>query len=140
MAVFDKLGIRFQYPDNWTLDETEALAGERSVTVYSPEGAFWSLTLHPPLEPAEPLLQAVLKTMRKEYAELDAEEVSETIADVALTGYDLNFYCLDLTNTALVRVAHTPEITLLLMCQAEDREYQRVERVFQAMTTSLLRR
>ena len=37
-AIFDKLGIRFQYPENWTLDESEALAGDQAVTVFSPGG------------------------------------------------------------------------------------------------------
>ena len=30
---YEKLGISFQYPDNWTLDEEDALAGRNSVTV-----------------------------------------------------------------------------------------------------------
>ncbi len=36
--VYDKLGIRFLYPDNWTLDEDEAIQGNRSVTALSPGG------------------------------------------------------------------------------------------------------
>ena len=36
-AVYEKMGIRFMYPDNWTLDEEEALHGNQSVSVYSPQ-------------------------------------------------------------------------------------------------------
>ena len=39
-ARFDKLGISFQYPENWTLDDSDALLGRKSVTVYSPGGRF----------------------------------------------------------------------------------------------------
>ena len=58
-AVYDKMGIRFLYPDNWQLDEEEALHGDQSVTVYSPGGAFWSIVLHPrSTDPAELLRMA----------------------------------------------------------------------------------
>ena len=40
------------------------------------------------------MAQAALATMRKEYDELDAEPVSETIAGHDLVGFDLNFFCL----------------------------------------------
>ena len=54
-AHFDSLGISFQYPDNWTLDDSDALLGRKSVTVYSPGGAFWSVAIHSEAaEPAEP--------------------------------------------------------------------------------------
>ena len=49
------------------------------------------------------MVQAALDAMRKEYEELDAEPVRETIAGHDLVGFDLNFFCLDLTNTACIR-------------------------------------
>src|SRR3954454_15155476 len=91
MAVFDKVGIHFQYPENWTLDESEALGGQRSVALYTPGGGFWSVIVHPPGENVERLLETVVKAMRKEYKELDAEPANETIAGQELGGYDLNF-------------------------------------------------
>jgi hypothetical protein len=138
-AVFDKLGIRFQYPDNWQLDEKDALAGESSVTVYSPGGAFWSINVHAREVAPKDLVEAALKAMRQEYDELDAERVRERAAGQDLVGYDLNFYCLDLTNTALVRAVRTADATFLILCQAEDREFAEVGPVFRAITASLLR-
>jgi hypothetical protein len=138
-AVFDKLGIRFQYPDNWELDEKDALAGESSVTVYSPGAAFWSIAVHGREVAPKDLVEAALKAMRQEYDELDAEPVQERAFGHELIGYDLNFYCLDLTNTALVRAVQTADATYLILCQAEDREFAEVEPVFRAMTASLLR-
>ncbi len=135
---FDRLGIRFQYPENWTL-ETDEAAGERAtVTAYSPGGGFWSVVRHPPeSDPAE-LAASVLAAMRAEYDELDSEAAGEEVASVELTGYDLNFYCLDLTNTAIVRVAQTAEATYLVVYQAEDRDFDKLQQVFRAMTVSLL--
>jgi hypothetical protein len=138
-ATYDKLGVKFQYPDNWTLDEKDALEGENSVSVYSPDEAFWSLVIHPSHVDPEDLLATALKTMRKLYEELDAERAEETIAGRKLSGYDLNFYCLDLTNTALLRALRTPAASYLILCQADDRELEQVEPVFRAITASFVR-
>ena len=35
-STYDKLGIRFQFPDNWSLDENEARDSGNAVSVYSP--------------------------------------------------------------------------------------------------------
>lgn len=138
-ALFDKLGIRFQYPDNWTLDEEDAHGGAKSVTVYSPEGAFWSVALHPRHADPHRLANAAVKAMQQEYEQIDAEPVRETLAGHEMVGFDLNFFCLDLTNTAAVRCLRTARQSLTIFYQAEDREFQKVRAVFLAMTTSLLR-
>ncbi len=136
---FEKLGIHFLYPENWILDETEALEGNQSVTIVSPGGAFWSVMVHPAGEDPQELADAALTAMRQQYDELDAEPVAETIAGQDLVGYDMNFYCLDLTNTALVRCYQTPDATYVVFCQADDREFDQVAQVFRAITTSLVR-
>ena len=137
-SSYNKLGLTFQYPDNWTLDEKDALEGENTVTVYSPGGAFWSIVVHPAQVDPEDLTKTALKAMRKEYDELDSERVQETIGEQNLIGYDLNFYCLDLTNTALVRAFRTPGASYLILCQADDREFEQIEAVFRAITASLV--
>jgi len=135
---YAKLGIHFQFPENWTLDESDALRGDESVSVYSPGGAFWSIIKHPRSALPHELVEAALQAMRQEYDELDVEEVKERVAGRELVGCDMNFYCLDLTNTALLRVFQTTEATYLVLCQADDREFATIEPVFQAMTRSLL--
>lgn len=137
-AKFEKLGISFQYPDNWTLDEQDMLAGRNSVTVYSPGGAFWSVAVHPHSADPARLAKAAVEAMKQEYDELDAEEAREAVAGREMIGYDLNFCYLDLINTARVRCLRTDQSTWTIFCQAEDREFDRIEMVFQAMTTSLL--
>jgi hypothetical protein len=137
-AIFDKLGIRFLYPENWQLDESEALAGNQLVSVYSPGGSFWSVMIHPPSTAPATLAAAALKAMRQQYDELDSEEVRETVGGHDLVGYDMNFYCLDLTNTARVRSYRTPDAAYVVFCQADDREFAEIEEVFRAITMSLI--
>jgi hypothetical protein len=138
-AVYDKLGIRFQYPENWSLDESDAMAGDKSVTVFSPGGAFWTVIIRPSAISPESLVEGALAAMREQYDELDAEAVAETVEGHDLIGYDMNFYCLDLTNTAMVRSYRTKAASLVVLFQADDREFASIEPIFRAMTLSLLR-
>lgn len=136
-AVFDKLGIRFLYPDNWTLDEQEAISGNSSVTLYSPGGAFWSIAVYgPEVEPSELAIEA-MQTLKADYEGAEAEPASDEISGQTLKGYDLNFFYLDLTNTAVIRAFRWLGLTCLVLCQAEDREFAAAGPVFRAITTSL---
>jgi len=135
---FDRLGLAFDHPDNWTVDTADAEGRFATATVYSPEGAFWSVSGHAPGGDPGALAEAVVDQMREEYRELDAEPAEDTIAGRPLPGFDLNFYCLDLTNTAQVRTVVTPDAIYLILCQADDREWDRVGPVFAAITTSFV--
>jgi hypothetical protein len=139
-AVYEKMGIRFLYPDNWILDEEEALHGNKSVSVHSPGGAFWSIVMHPAkTDPAE-LAATALRALKAEYVDSEAEPVTEQIGQQSVSGYDMNFFYLDFTSTATVRCFRTAAATCLVLCQAEDREFEELAPVFRAMTTSLLSR
>jgi len=135
---FTQAGLSFEYPDNWSVDTTDSTLGRAAVTVYSPEGAFWSVSAHAPGGDPSMLSQAVVGQMREEYRDLDSEAATETVSGRKLPGYDLNFYCLDLTNTAAVRTLETADAIYLFFCQAEDREWDRIAHVFRAMTTSFI--
>jgi hypothetical protein len=137
-ARFDKLGISFQYPENWTLDDSDALLGRKSVTVYSPGGAFWSVAIHSCSADPATLAAVVVETMKKEYPGLEIDEAEETVAGCDLVGYDLAFYYLDLINTAVIRGVRIGTGTYTIYCQGEDREFDKLQMVFRAMTTSLL--
>ena len=138
-ATFDNLGITFQYPDNWQLDDEEIRSGQSAVTVFSPGGAFWSVAMHPSSADPAKMAQAAVDAMRLEYESLEAEPVSETIDGRQLTGFDLSFFYLDLTNTACIRCLRAGGATFTIFYQAEDREFRDIGLVLQAMTISLLR-
>jgi hypothetical protein len=137
-AQFNRFGITFQYPENWSLDEADAVAGRESVTVNSPGGGFWSVAVHSRTSDPEELAGTVLAAMGEEYEGLESSPARETIAGCETVGYDLNFFCLDLTNTARVRCLRTSRRAYTIFCQAEDHEFDRIAPVFQAITTSLL--
>ena len=115
------------------------MRGQDAVTVFSPGGAFWAVAIHPALAAPARMAQAALDTMRKEYEGLEAEPVNETIAGHELVGFDLNFFYLDLTNTAGIRSLRVGGTIYTILFQAEDREYGEIGLVFDAITVSLLR-
>jgi hypothetical protein len=137
-ARFDKMGIAFQYPENWTLDEADAVAGCRSVTVSSPGGAFWSVAIHPATADPASLAQGVVDAMKDEYKEVEVDEVHDTLVGHELAGYDMSFYYLDFVNSAQIRSLRVKQKTYTIFCQAEDREFQKLAMVFRALTASLL--
>jgi hypothetical protein len=138
-GLFRSMGIAFQYPENWSLDEEDALEGQQSVTVYSPSGAFWSISIHPHRTDLAILANQALEAIKEEYGDTDVEEIQETVSGHDLMGYDMNFFALDLTSTAKVRCLRTGRAAYAVFCQAEDGEMERLDRVFAAITVSLLR-
>ncbi|HEX3725864.1 MAG TPA: hypothetical protein VHV08_06460 [Pirellulales bacterium] len=137
-AIYDKMGIHFLYPDNWVLDESSPLEGVQSVSVHSPGGAFWSIALHDPtIDPSE-LAVTALRALKLEYQDSETEPAHDEYGSLTLSGYDVNFFYLDFTNTAQIRGFRTPQASCLILCQAEDREFEAIGQIFRAITTSLL--
>lgn len=135
---FDRFGLAFDYPDNWSVDTDDSDERYAAVTVYAPGGGFWSVSGHAPGGDPRELAAAVVVQMKQEYQDLDSEEAADDVAGRRLAGFDMNFYYLDLTNTAQVRTLETSDAIYLIICQAEDREWDEVAAVFAAMTTSFV--
>ncbi|CAD7694841.1 unnamed protein product [Ostreobium quekettii] len=60
--------------------------------------------------------------MQAEYPALEHDPADRWIEKTPLVGYDVNFYYLDLTNTAQLRVFHHRDATCVILAQSEDRE------------------
>jgi hypothetical protein len=138
-ATYQKYGVSFQYPENWKVVE-EGARWPREVTVESPSGAIWALHIYfPPEKPAR-LLKDALAAMQREYNDVESTFVSETLhPSTVAEGYDLLFFYLDLIVECRLRSFTFHDKTFLLITQAEEREYQQLEPVFRAITTSLVR-
>ncbi len=138
-ATFDHFGIRFDYPDNWSIEIQDDSQQRELVVVSSPHTAFWQLSKHPSDKDFEPLFDEALAALRSEYNDLDVESTDEILEGHLIEGYTVNFFYLDLTSTCWVKGFETPSGNFLLIAQAEDREFEQVQQVFQAMLASVLR-
>ncbi|MCG8449951.1 MAG: hypothetical protein MI725_10285 [Pirellulales bacterium] len=146
-AVFEQFGLQFQYPDNWSAEHEAGNAAPSGnlpaehtgqVVVSSPQTAFWQLTQYPRQIDLEPLFDEALSALRAEYESIEVEPADDHVEGFELAGYEVNFFCLDLTITCWLRGFKTPHAAYLLLCQAEDREFAEVSPVFRAMLTSVL--
>lgn len=98
---YDDLGVRFIYPRNWFV-QTETLdKGTYTITVDSPEGSFWALAIMPKGKDLDAAAKEIVRSMKAEYDELEETEVKRYVADMILTGYEIDFFYLDLSSTAV---------------------------------------
>jgi hypothetical protein len=139
-AVLEKFGLRLPYPENWEVDDSPDPLWPESVSIQTPEGAFWSLSIHPPTSDLKRLVSVVLDTLRHEYDDVEVETVSETVADTRLQGFNLRFYCLDLLVQAQLRAFSAAGRSYVVLCQGEDREFDRQAAVFAAITRAIVDR
>lgn len=134
--IFDEDGVRFQYPDNWTLTREEADSGW-TVSVQSPETAFFLVAFDKSMPAVEQVADTVLDALRADYPELEAEDAIDSVARQPALGHDITFFSLDLTNTCCTRSFYSDAGTVLLMWQANDLELERVEPIFKAIRASV---
>ena len=134
--VFQADGIRFQYPDSWRLTREDAETGW-TVSVESPETAFFMLTFDDQMPDVGLVAQTVLDALRADYPDLEAEDAVESIAGQPALGHDIRFFSLDLTNTCRTRSFYSDAGTILVMWQTNDLELDEVEPVFRAICASL---
>jgi hypothetical protein len=137
-AVYHHLGVRFLYPENWQVQDEEPDEWPRTVTLQSEQTSFWSLYVYPPDHDARAAVTDVIGTIRELYEDLEVLPSKEMYGDVETKGVDIAFFYLDLLVEAKIRCVKTPSALLLWHYQAESKEFDAMEAVFQAIVTSLL--
>ena len=137
-AKYDREGISFQYPENWQLEEDPPRGLPRTISVTSQEGAFWSVAVYDASADTESLRREYIQTLQQEYEGVELDLLSVQIGDLELPATDFQFYCLDfLVHSRLISCRHG-EQQLLISWQAEDRDFDRLEQVFMAITLTAL--
>ena len=140
IATFDHFGLRFQYPENWSITDESSDDWPKSVSVQSPGSGFWSVMQYDLGTDHVALLDETLQEMRTQYEDLETSVISEVFDEQDVLGYEMFFYCLDFLVCARALTVRADDGKVyLILWQAEDREYAQVEAVFRAITTSLLR-
>jgi hypothetical protein len=136
-AKYDRDGISFQYPDNWAFEEDPKTGFPRTVSVTSEDGAFWSATLYLQDQPLKQLQHQYIETLEQEYEEVEIDDVEFPLGDETIRATDLQFYCLDFLVHSRLIATQVGRHQALIAWQAEDRDFDKLEPVFQAITFSL---
>jgi hypothetical protein len=115
--VYEDHGVRFEYPSSWTVETTDE-DGVTTVDLQNPEGVAFVLVRIDDSQPdPEYVCDVALEAMRDEYPEIDESPVMETLGEHVVTGYDVEFFALDVPNAAAIRSFRTPRRTVLVFGQ-----------------------
>lgn len=137
---YEGLGISLMYPDGWKLD----LAGDANeeeptgVSFESPCGAFISITRSSDTDGMSAVASA-RAVMESEYEEVESEDYTRRIADMDFHVVEQRFVYLDFIIVSQIMSFTMSEQTYLVQIQGEDRDLHSLERVFEAMLTSIFR-
>lgn len=130
-------GLHFSYPADWELSE-DIDDDQLSVTVSSPETAFWSATVIRNRPEPRTVLRAALRAYEEEYDDAEITETEIDVADRRLPAARVDFMCLELTNTAWMCAWQTARYTLLLLYQLNDMELEFHEPLLAEINASLV--
>lgn len=135
IATFDRNGIRFQYPTNWTLDLEEGDEGWTAV-VQSQDLAFVLASLRADADAPAMLADEALAALQDEYKELDTETFVGAFNGLPAIGHDVNFLTVDTAIECQIRAVESPSGPLLVMTQCSEYDREKNERVLAAILKS----
>jgi hypothetical protein len=119
-GLYEENGVRFEYPEDWTFEVTES-GPLTTVNLEHPAGiAFVIVTTDDSCPDPGEVADIILETLREEYAELDEDPFEQVVNERLVSGYDVQFFALDLSNTALIRCFRTFNRTILVYGQWSD--------------------
>jgi hypothetical protein len=128
--------VSFEYPDDWTVDETDDEIGW-SVSIQSPGSAFALIAFRPDAEDPAQLADETLVTLMDEYPGLDHVDRVERIAGRMAIGHDVDFIALDATVTCRTRCLETTSGPMLLMLQFGERDPDELRAGLERIASSL---
>lgn len=135
IELFERGGVAFQYPANWSfeIDDDE---GDWLATLQTPGTALMTIAYRLDTEPTE-LADETLEAFQDDYPDLDSEIAVEKLAGRTALGHDIDFLTLDTPVMAKVRAVGIPSGALLVFWQYSDRDRDHYEPLFQAVLGSL---
>ncbi len=135
MPQFTGHGLRFDYPEGWTLEEDPEADGH--LHLQSPGLAFWTLSVLPADVSVTEAVEAAVAALREDYRELDRYDDALQWDGTRSAGCDVNFVYLDMVNSASIRATALPQGTVLIFYQGEDQELEQWRPQLEAITRSL---
>lgn len=137
MPEYDAHGVRFQYPETWTLDD-ESSDEKVAVTVQSDGTAFWTLAVFVDAPKPERVIESVVAAYREDYPELDVYPLTTTPGPHGpVSSREIEFVCLELIATAKVEAYQIGDRTAMILFQCADAELETQRPILDAMTASL---
>ena len=122
IATFNRSGILFKYPKNWTLalDASPDGAEGWTANIESPATAFVVLSLRPEADSPVQLADEALAALLSEYPDLEQLPVVVSVAGLPAVGYEVDFVTVDTTVECRILGVESPAGPLLILTQVGD--------------------
>ena len=133
------LGIELLHPENWTpAPREDATSG--GVTFDLPGGGFFSIdpTDGDDEEAIDRLFETTQSVIEADYGSVEREPLAAETARGMYRGEDFQFYFLDLIITSRLMILLGNDRDYAVQIQAEQRDFEKNEEVFQAILAQLL--
>jgi hypothetical protein len=131
--TFESFGIKFLYPDNWTVAQRGEDEGDQGVTLELPSGGFFTIEREQEGQLAEELIEEIADSLEEDYGQVEREDLRLEDAAEGERTVDFRFYYLDLLIISRLMVIHVGSATYLIQMQAESRDFDSNELVFSAL-------
>lgn len=136
-ASFDSFGIKFLYPDNWSLADRGEGEGDEGVTLELPSGGFFSIEREAEDQLADELIEELASSFEHDYGEVEREELPVDSQSDIERAVEFRFYYLDLLIISRMLILDRREKRYVIQLQAETRDFERNEMVFDAILKQL---
>jgi hypothetical protein len=138
MLTHQAIGIECLYPDNWKVQDNSSDQDTPGFLIESPDAAFFAVTKFPWTCSPREVLDKASESLTAEYEELEVESIESDLSVTDSKAIEVRFFILDMLVVAKLRAFSLNHQTYLVEQQAEDREYQKIEAVFDAMIETLI--
>jgi len=129
--------LSFAYPENWVLEDSGDQI-PKSVSLESPEGAVWMVNAFDSKASAAELWEEAKGSFKESYEDFECFEIESSFEPKPELAFEADFFYLDfLVHSKVYIFSHGP-LKVMVISQAESRQYEKVAEVFDAMTTSLI--
>ena len=142
--IYQGLGLSITYPENWQVTEDFDGSELLSFQLQSPTSAFFAVYMYPLSTACTEAINEAHRAIAAEYDEVEydliatpewmasAHQLAECVAA------ELHFYYLDLLVQVRLFAFRAHHHTYLIHIQAEDRDFNKLERVFDALLITLV--
>ncbi|MEM9942199.1 MAG: hypothetical protein AAF939_11595 [Planctomycetota bacterium] len=138
-ATYDRLGIKFLYPENWKLIDEIDTDLPHVISLETPDGSTtWSVHVYPTDSDGDEIFKETLTTLMDTYEDCEVSKLKNEVGGHVAEGVDVLFYCLDFLIRAQIKLIQTEPYLIIVWQQAEDRDFDKQQMVFEAITISLL--
>lgn len=92
----------------------------------------------PECPPPPQIVDSCISAFKEEYEDIEVSELNATLAGMPAFSRELEFVCLELTNTVGLASVRTTDFSLLVWWQGTDHELEEFRPIFDHITRSVL--